>query len=65
LVVDSVGLQPLSEVVHSDHEIPIPVVALQEGTCYVDEYPLELGPVARVRRAVVSNIFPFPQFNAV
>jgi hypothetical protein len=38
---DGIGLQPLSEVGHSNHEVLVPVVARREGPCYVDGCPLE------------------------
>jgi hypothetical protein len=41
LVWDSIGLQPLGELVHGDREVSVPLVTMWEGVCYVNDYPLE------------------------
>jgi hypothetical protein len=38
---DGVGLWPLSEIDHSNHEVLVPLDACKEGPCYVDGCRLE------------------------
>jgi hypothetical protein len=43
LVWNGIGFRPFSEIVHSDQEVSIPLIASREGPSDVDGYPFERG----------------------
>jgi hypothetical protein len=55
LVGVSIDLRPRGAVVHSDHEVSVPlVVGLREGSCHDDCQPPERAPVSQSLLDVVS-----------
>jgi hypothetical protein len=43
LIGNSVHFRPLGKIIHSDKEVSVSLVSLQEGACYISGYSFERG----------------------
>jgi hypothetical protein len=55
LVGNGVGFQTLGKIACSDQEVTVSLVALWEGSCYIDGYPFEWGT-----HTVLMHLVPIP-----
>jgi hypothetical protein len=63
LVGVSIDLRPRGVVVHSDHEVSVPLVGLREGSCHDDCQPSERAPMSQSLLDVVcflDLVVPLP-----